>query len=75
MVKYALEGDIENAKKMHFELLPLFRAMFLETNPIPIKSALAMKGLIEENYRLPMCRMRTETRNELKQVLEKMKII
>ncbi|MCK5476815.1 MAG: 4-hydroxy-tetrahydrodipicolinate synthase [Candidatus Aenigmarchaeota archaeon] len=75
MVKYALGGDIQNAKKMHFELLPLLRAIFIETNPIPIKASLAMKGLIDENYRLPLCKMKTETRNELKQVLEKMKII
>ena len=75
MAKYALEGDIENAKKMHFELLPLFKAIFIETNPIPIKSCLAMKGLIDENYRLPMCKMQNENRIKLKAVLEKLNII
>ena len=75
MTKYALEENIEHAKKIHFELLPLFRAIFIETNPIPIKSALAMKGFIEEKYRLPLCKMSTENRTKLKSVLELMKII
>ena len=45
---------------MHYELLPLFKAIFIETNPIPIKAALAMKGMIAETYRLPMCPMAAE---------------
>ncbi|MCK5177657.1 MAG: 4-hydroxy-tetrahydrodipicolinate synthase, partial [Candidatus Aenigmarchaeota archaeon] len=75
MVKYALEGDIQNAKKMHFELLPLLRAIFIETNPLPIKASLVMKELIDENYRLPLCKMQDENRVKLKAVLEKMNII
>ena len=42
----ALKGDWDSARKMHYELLPLFRAIFIETNPIPVKAALAMKGMM-----------------------------
>ena len=75
MVKFALDDDFENAKKMHYELLPLFKSIFIETNPIPIKSALAMKGLIEENYRLPLSKISAEKREKFKKVLEKLRII
>ena len=71
----ALDGNWTKARKMHYELLPLFRAIFIETNPIPIKAALAMKGMIRENYRLPMCRMSDEHKKTLKDVLMKLKIL
>ncbi len=71
----ALKGEWDTARKLHYELLPLFRAIFIETNPIPIKAALAMKGMIEETYRLPMCEMSEEHRKVLKSVLEKLNIL
>jgi len=71
----ALEGNWAKARKMHYELLPLFRAIFIETNPIPIKAALAMKGMIHENYRLPMCRMSDEHKKTLKSVLNRLGIL
>ena len=55
MVAAARGGDVEQARTMHFELLPLFKAMFLETNPIPVKFCLARMGLIEARWRLPLC--------------------
>ena len=57
------------------ELLPLFKAIFLETNPIPIKAALAMKGMICESYRLPLCRMTPKNRDALAAALKDLKII
>ncbi len=48
-------GDIATARKVHFELAPLNRAMFLETNPIPVKTAAAMMGLMDLEFRLPLC--------------------
>ncbi len=71
----ALRGEWEKARKLHYELLPLFRAIFIETNPIPIKAALAMKGMIRETYRLPMCEMSEEHKKALRSVLEKLKIL
>jgi len=64
-----LEGKFEEARKLHFELLPLFQANFIETNPIPVKAALAMMGMIEEVYRLPMCPMKAENRAKLEKAM------
>ena len=50
----ALGGDLAGARRQHLKLFDLFKAMFLETNPIPIKAAMAMAGLIGEEIRLPM---------------------
>jgi 4-hydroxy-tetrahydrodipicolinate synthase len=74
-VAAALKGDWNAARTMHYELLPLFKAMFLETNPIPIKAALAMKGMITETYRLPMCAMTPKNRESLQATLKEMKLL
>jgi 4-hydroxy-tetrahydrodipicolinate synthase len=55
MCKAALEGDMETAKALHYELLKLSDIMFIETNPIPVKSALALMGRIENEFRAPLC--------------------
>lgn len=75
LCNYALNGDFEKAKEMHYKLLPLFKGIFIETNPIPIKAALAMKGMIKESYRLPMCEMKAENKEKLKQILINLKIV
>jgi 4-hydroxy-tetrahydrodipicolinate synthase len=75
LTEYALKGDFEKARKLHYRLLPLFRGIFIETNPIPIKAALAMKGMIKESYRLPMCEMKAENREKLRKILKDLKII
>jgi len=64
-----LEGDAAQARKIHFELLPLVKAMFIETNPIPVKTTLAEMGMIAEEFRLPLCPMSRENRNKLLQIL------
>ena len=64
-----LDGKYEEARKLHFQLLPLIHANFIETNPIPVKAALAMMGMIEEIYRLPMCPMKPENRAKLEKAL------
>jgi len=71
----ALKGDWSTARKLHYELLPLFKAIFIETNPIPIKAALAMKGMITESYRLPMCGMAPKNRESLQAALKELKIL
>jgi 4-hydroxy-tetrahydrodipicolinate synthase len=68
----ALKGKWDEALVMHYSLLPLFKAIFIETNPIPIKAALAMKGMIEETYRLPLCALKPANREKLKKVLEEL---
>lgn len=75
LVAAALTGDFERARALHFRLLPLMRGNFLETNPIPVKAALAMMGLIEENYRLPLVPPRAETRERLRRILVDLHLI
>ncbi|HEU5320771.1 MAG TPA: 4-hydroxy-tetrahydrodipicolinate synthase, partial [Methylomirabilota bacterium] len=69
LVHAALDGDWKRARELHYRLLPLARAAFLETNPIPIKEAMAMAGLLEPEFRLPMCRMGDANRETLRAVL------
>lgn len=64
-----LEGKYEEARKLNASLLPLMQVNFIETNPIPVKAALAMMGKIKEVYRLPMCAMKPENRAKLEKVL------
>ena len=69
-VHAALEGDFKRARDFHYKLFPLARAAFLETNPIPIKEAMAMAGMIEPEFRLPMCRMGDANREKLRVILQ-----
>ena len=62
MVTLALSGKLDEAKEKNSELAELFKKEFIETNPIPIKAMLAMKGMIKEVYRLPMCELSDEHR-------------
>lgn len=64
-----LEGKYDEARKLNAKLLPLMQANFIETNPIPVKAAMAMMGKIKEVYRLPMCAMKPENRAKLEKVL------
>ena len=75
MVNSALQGNWSKAMQNHYHLLPLFKVLFLETNPIPIKTALAMKGMVKEIFRPPLCSMELENREKLKKVLESQGII
>ena len=75
LTECALNGDFKKAEELHYKYLPLFKGIFIETNPIPIKAALAMKGMIKENYRLPMCEMKAENKEKLRKILKDLKII
>ena len=70
MTHAALDGDWKRARDLHYKLFPLARAAFIETNPIPIKEAMAMAGMIEPEFRLPMCRMSEANRERLRAVLK-----
>lgn len=70
LAQLLLEGRYEEARKLHFQLLPLMEANFIESNPIPVKAVLAMMGLIEEVYRLPLVPMKPENRSRLERVVE-----
>ncbi|MBW2989335.1 4-hydroxy-tetrahydrodipicolinate synthase [Candidatus Woesearchaeota archaeon] len=75
MIKAALEGNLEEAERLNDGLKSLFSIEFIETNPIPIKAALAMKGMCREAYRLPMCELMPENREKLKKELDGMGIL
>lgn len=64
------KGNFKKAKELHFKLLPLIKAMFLETNPIPVKTAMGMLGMCEPDLRLPMCPMSAENSDKLKIALK-----
>lgn len=65
----ALDGDWKRARELHYRLFPLARAAFIETNPIPIKEAMAMAGMLQPEFRLPLCRMSEANRERLRGVL------
>ncbi len=69
------EGKIEEARRIHFKLSPLFAALFFETNPIPVKEALSLMGKIDPELRLPLCSMAQDTREKLVQVLKDASLI
>ncbi len=65
-----VKGDLPEARRLHFALEPLNRAMFLETNPIPVKTAVAMLGLAEPDMRLPLSPMQPDNEAKLREVLK-----
>ncbi|HAM57704.1 MAG: 4-hydroxy-tetrahydrodipicolinate synthase [Candidatus Rokubacteria bacterium GWC2_70_24] len=69
MTHAALSGDWKLARELHLRLFPLCRAVFIETNPIPVKEAMAMMGMIEPEFRLPLCRMGDANRERLRAIL------
>ncbi|MBW7888554.1 MAG: 4-hydroxy-tetrahydrodipicolinate synthase [Bacteroidetes bacterium] len=75
MINFALEENFIEARKIHNELLPLMNANFIESNPIPVKSALAQMGMIHEIYRLPLTSLHTDHRFTLRRILEELQLI
>ena len=69
MVKNFMAGNLEESRKIHFDLFPLFKALFYETNPIPVKTALGMMGRIIPELRLPLCDIENENKERLRRVL------
>jgi len=75
MINAGLERNLTKARELHYKLLSLMNMNFIESNPIPVKAALAMMGLIEENYRLPMVRMSPGNREKLAKVVEEVGLL
>lgn len=75
MTHAALRFDFEKAGKIHRELFPLFKILFVETNPIPVKTALGMMGMIRPEFRLPLCPMSETNEELLRDVLKKMGLL
>lgn len=64
------KGDIQKARRLHYNLLPLFKILFIETNPAPVKAAMAILGMLSEEIRLPLVPVKEENRQKLKKVLK-----
>jgi len=69
LVNTVLKGDFQTATKMHYKLFTIVKAMFIETNPIPVKAAMEMMGLCSGDLRLPMCSISDENRENLRKIL------
>jgi 4-hydroxy-tetrahydrodipicolinate synthase len=71
MVNAFAAGNAKRAMELHKKYYCLFRDQFIDTNPIPIKAAMAMKGMIAEEYRLPLCELSPADREKLAASLKK----
>lgn len=75
MTRAALKGDLKKAQEIHYKLFDLMKANFFESNPIPVKTALAMMGKIEESLRLPLTKMSKLNKDKLRDVLKDLKLV
>lgn len=75
LVKHMLNGEIDQARSIHFQIYELCQAAFIETNPIPVKAALGLMGKITPEFRLPLCEPSTANLERLRVVLEKYGLI
>ena len=75
MVSAFANGDLQTAMELHRRYYCLFRDQFVETNPIPIKAAMAMAGMIAEEYRLPLCELSEGNRAKLEATLKRCGIL
>jgi 4-hydroxy-tetrahydrodipicolinate synthase len=75
LVKLILDGKMREARELHYRLLPFFKAIFLETNPIPIKYAMTLLGRTREVYRLPLCPMEDAKKDILRKTMQALKLL
>jgi 4-hydroxy-tetrahydrodipicolinate synthase len=75
MVNVAARGDFAAARSVHSRILPLMQANFVEANPVPVKAAMAMMGLLEETYRLPMCPPTAGSKDKILRVLKELQLL
>lgn len=75
IVKYGLEGNFTKAREIHYRYLDLMNINFIESNPIPVKCALSLMGMIEENYRLPLVPMQEANKQKMKHLLTRLNLI
>jgi len=71
----ALQGKWDEARALHYRLLPLMEANFIESNPGPVKAAMALQGLLEEAYRLPLVPVQEKTRARLRELLQELGLL
>jgi 4-hydroxy-tetrahydrodipicolinate synthase len=75
MVDAFASGDVAKARALHYKMTPLVDSLFIETNPVPVKTALALMGRIENELRLPLCQMSEANTDKLKKVMSRYGLI
>ncbi len=75
MIHFAIEDEFEQAREIYYRLLGLLRGNFIESSPIPVKTAMAMMGLIEERFRLPLVSIQPESREALHDILTSLDLL
>jgi 4-hydroxy-tetrahydrodipicolinate synthase len=75
LVAAALSGDFARAREIHYRILPLMRALFLETNPIPVKQALAFMGKCANELRMPLVQMSAAPADRLRSALKELRLV
>jgi 4-hydroxy-tetrahydrodipicolinate synthase len=75
MVEAAERNDFRAARAVHQRILPLMQINFVESNPVPVKAAMAAMGLLDEHYRLPMCPPKPESREKINKVLKELGLL
>ncbi|HEX9883142.1 MAG TPA: dihydrodipicolinate synthase family protein, partial [Desulfobaccales bacterium] len=69
------KGDLAEARRLHYKMWPLIEAMFIETNPVPVKAAVKMMGKITGEVRQPLCPLAPQNEEKLRQVMQKYGLI
>src|SRR5688572_14278703 len=75
MTNFALEGKWNEARELHYRLLPLMEVNFIESSPGPVKAALAMMGMIDENYRLPLVPIQEKSKAKVREVITELGLL
>ena len=75
MTNLALEGKWSEARELHYRLLPLMEVNFIESSPGPVKAAMALMGLLEENFRLPLVPITDKSRTKVREVLSELGVL
>lgn len=75
MIRLALAGNFTDARELHFKYYPLFHDLFIDTNPVMVKEALALMGKIERSFRLPLCETSEANLKSLRAVMERLELL
>jgi 4-hydroxy-tetrahydrodipicolinate synthase len=75
MTNLALDGKLDEARALHYRLLPLMEINFIESSPGPVKAAMAMMGLLDENFRLPLVPITEKSRARVREVLSQLGVL
>src|SRR5260221_14248060 len=72
MTELALDGNWTEARALHYRILPLMEINFIESSPGPVKAAMVMMGLLEENFRLPLVPIQSPSRTRIREVIKEL---